>query len=172
MARIECKFRKKHKWLIFWPTAVINACFFCQFERFRSWYRIIWSSWSQNKFTELKVANPSQQDHKLDDLDIKSGGHRPTNGSVLTTCLVLQWPIVCLHYPTPRAWPRPRPRMRELGSLIMCGNVFTAPTLTAMQISIGFCTKFIGIGLGLGVRQYKWTIRATVTSIVGERKAV
>ena len=62
--------------------------------------------------------------------------------------------------------------MSELGSLIMCSNVFTAPTLTAMQVSIGLCTNFIGIGLGPGVGQYIWTIRATVTSIVRERQAV
>ena len=45
----------------------------------------------------------------------------------------------------------PRPRLSELGSLIMHGNVFTAPTKRLMQISIG---------LGLGVRQCEWTIHA------------
>ena len=75
-------------------------------------------------------------------------------GLCLRIVLLLYEPImVRLYCPT----PRPRPRLREWGSIIMCGNVFTAPTLRPMQISTGFCTHFIGLGLGLGlgVRQCK-----------------
>ena len=37
-----------------------------------------------------------------------------------------------------------------LGFITMCRNIFTVPTPEPMQISIGFCTLFIGLDLGVG----------------------
>ena len=40
----------------------------------------------------------------------------------------------------------------------LCEGVHTAQRQRPMQISIGFCTRFIGISLGLGAGQCKLTI--------------
>ena len=49
----------------------------------------------------------------------------------------------CLH------WKRPRQRPIKIACIELCGAVYTAQRKRAMHISIGFCTHFIGICLGL-----------------------
>ena len=50
--------------------------------------------------------------------------------------------MVDLRCPTPRPRPGLRLRPRELGSVIMCGKVFTAPSVEMCRLNEGFSLRF------------------------------
>ena len=67
---------------------------------------------------------------------------------------------VCLNgvYTARHQTPRQRLRPTKITWIELYGDVHTAQRQSPTQISIGFCTYFIGICIGLGVGQYEWTI--------------